>query len=194
MPCDMVASDAALAYAQLSQVIVGVLCTGDASKQVRALVRCLRAFPRGEEKDMICGLCALRAVVDGLFGPRHTIPLHPIGSDVFAQLVGTVWRQFPKAHLRLDDLSEELRVSRFCASRAVRAGARCRYSELVSCIRILKAIHLLSLGGLQIKAVAMEVGFETTAELDRHMHKRLGLSPTAVQRLGRYIPGSAITT
>jgi AraC-like DNA-binding protein len=190
-------SQAVLAYVQHSQVAVGLCAQEDYVAQLSALWSYLDAFPKGAgEADLVAAAIAVCRVAIGFFalGGDHRIHARQGHSDCPSRhnhvnvLLCLARENYASGDLRLGRLAYRMELSIGYLSRALAAETGHSFRTHLNGIRLLAAIVRIHAGTWPLSAIAEQVGYRNTGELDRQFSRRFGLTPRRFRTLLRVLP------
>jgi AraC-like DNA-binding protein len=189
-------SDQVLRFVQQCQVAVGVCAEEDYVAQVSTLWSCLAAFPHeADETDLVVAATAVCRIATGffLFAADRKAPRHVRKKTKPSRAhVNTLLRLTQQHHARTDltfgGLARQLDLSAAYLSRALASETGHPFRTHLNGIRLLSAIVRLQAGSLRLAAVATEVGYTRTGELDRQFKRWFQLTPRHFRRLLRRVP------
>lgn len=118
-------------------------------------------------------------VIDQLAAARELPLFQPTLSSPIARRIAEMWSSDPAGTPRIRDLAAELRVSDRTLERAFVADAAMTPGEWRQRARIARAIALLA-GGMDVKDVALEVGYETPSAFVVTFKRYVGITPGKV--------------
>jgi AraC-like DNA-binding protein len=189
-------TDAVLTFVQQSQVAVGVCAEEDYVAQVSALWTCLAAFPRGAvEADLVAATIAVCRIATGFFvvGDHRNSPKRSHGDrnsrrTSVNNVLCLAREQYFCADLTLGGLAKHLGLSGAYLSRALAAETGHPFRTHLNGIRLLAAVARLPRGLAPLSAIATQVGYPRTGELDRQFHRWFRLSPRQFRTLLGALP------
>lgn len=128
----------------------------------------LRFAPR-----VLGDICARRGVASACQGARR---------DLVDRLLRLMNERRRDSSVTLVDFAAALHVSYYHVSRAITGETNHHFPTHLNGLRLLDSALLLRHTGLSIKEVAAAVGYERTAELDRHWAEWFGMTPGEFRR------------
>lgn len=191
-------SDCVLTFVQRCQVAVLVCANEDYAAQVVAIWDCLALFPKGVRGvDLLGAVTAVSRVAQGFFGAPSESAMRarpPMGTRRrrHANAVLKFARErYSRPNLSLALAASELELSVEYLSRALAAETghsfKRPFRSHLNGIRILAAIQLMQ-RPMTLNAVAAQVGYSRTGELDRQFERWFRLTPRAFRACLRQDP------
>jgi AraC-like DNA-binding protein len=101
-------------------------------------------------------------------------------SDFFNQLNAVVEKNISNEQFGVSELADELNMSRSNLLRKVKKETNLSVSQLISKVRLTRAMELLRTGGLNVSEVSHQVGFNSTSYFIKCFREYYGYPPGEV--------------
>ena len=185
-------SDGLLGFVQLCQVAVLSCAADDYVAQVVSIWNCLAMFPkRACEADQLAASMAVSRIARGFFAADRRFDHADPAAGATARrchvnrLLLFVRERYSDPDLTLSVAASHLRLSMAFLSRALNAEAGpvqgSQFRSHLNGIRVLAAIERLR-EPTPFHAIAKDVGYRNTGELDRQFARWFNLPPSDVRR------------
>jgi AraC-like DNA-binding protein len=181
-------SEETLAFVQRCQVTTGALIDLDYVGALGIVWTCLRSRPHpfGRMDRVTIAQVVLRFAprVLGDVGVHRNAVLTCYGTsrDLVNHLLALMKERRRDSSVTLADLAAALHISYYHLSRVITYETGHHFPIHLNGLRLLDGALLLRHTGLSIKEVAAGVGYDRTAELDRHWAEWFGMTPTEFRR------------